>query len=418
MALLSFLNRKSAPEIRNIPAVPQTYPLTDKSILEWIRKGECGSVTEEQAFSVPAIDAGVSLISSTISSLPFHLFTKKADGSKDRPGAKDPLSKLISETVNTNYLTSSAWLRWVVTRLLIEGRCITFIERNAAGRAMNLWPQNLADIKVEMINGQVRYKRETDGAIFDAGEILDFIMRPGSEPYSHRSPLVNHADTINLWLKIQMYGTALFANGGVSPHIATIRAASPEQFSRIRDELNKRIKQDKADGLPLTTIPGGTGGSGDVDIKILGHDPQKQQLLETRQWLVVEFARMLNVHPAMIQDHSKSTFSNTEQADLQYSKHTCAPICNLIETEMNAKLFSDRNRSSFVEFNMDGLQRGDLASRYTAYGQGVQNGFLTPDEIRKKENLPNKGGSADKLHIQGATVPLDSQPTMAEPVDK
>ncbi len=406
MAFLDYF-RPPVVQTRDAPTPVQTVTLTDKAIREWLVHGDGGSVTESQAFTIPAIDSAVTLISNTVASLPFHLFTKAADGSRQRAGAKDTLSKLVSEQVNINYLTSSAWLRWAVTRLLIEGRAITFIERNAAGRATNLWPQQLADLEISLKAGQVQYKRLSDGAIFEAGEVLDFVLKPGAEPYSHRSPLESHAKTIQLWLKIEKYGTALFANGGVSPHLATINAASPEQFARIRDDLGRRLKQDRADGLPVTTVPG--GASGGVTITTLGHDPQKQQLLETKQYLVVEFARMFNVHPAMIQDHSRSTFTNTEQADLNYSKHCILPICSLIEGEMNVKLFSDRNRTSFVEFNLDGLQRGDLASRYTAFGVGIQNGFLAPDEARQKDNLPAKGGKAGNLFIQGATVPLEGQ---------
>jgi hypothetical protein len=43
------------------------------------------------------------------------------------------------------------------------------------------------------------------------------------------------------------------------------------------------------------------------------------------------------------------------------------------------------------------------------YAVAIQNSINTPDEIRGLENWPAKGGDADKLHIQGATVPLGQQ---------
>ena len=75
---------------------------------------------------------------------------------------------------------------------------------------------------------------------------------------------------------------------------------------------------------------------------------------------------------------------------------------------MNLKLFG-RNSKLFIKFNIDGLLRGDIKARYEAYGSAIQNGFKTPDEIRKIENDAPKAGNADKLFIQGATVPLDTQ---------
>ncbi len=64
-----------------------------------------------------------------------------------------------------------------------------------------------------------------------------------------------------------------------------------------------------------------------------------------------------------------------------------------------------------MEHSLDSILRGDLVplSRMNGYGVAIQNAIRTPDEIRALENLPSKGGEADKLHIQGATVPLGSQ---------
>lgn len=397
--------KRSKPETRNATTV-QTISLSDKAIVDWLKGGDDAPASEDRALSIPAIKASVQLVSQTASSLPFHLFTKKADGSRHRATDKDQLNRLITGYVNDNYLTTSDWLKWAVTRMLLEGRAITYIERNAAGRVTNFWPQKAAEMSVKAdATGRIWYVR-ADGTRFETYEVLDFIYQPGEEPHTHRSPLALASNAINLWHAIERFGTALFANGGVSPIIATVTAASPEAFAKAREELGRKLRADRDDRLPISILPSG------VDIKVLGHDPSKQQLLETRKHLVIEFARSFaNVHPAMIQDHSASTFSNTEQAAINFATTVITPITHLIETECNVKLFSDRNKQSYVEFNLDGLQRGDLASRYEAYSKGIQNAFITPDEVRQKENLASRGGNADKLLIQGATVPLDAQPT-------
>jgi len=66
-------------------------------------------------------------------------------------------------------------------------------------------------------------------------------------------------------------------------------------------------------------------------------------------------------------------------------------------------------RSRFVEFNVDGLLRGDFKTRMEGYAKAIQNAIYTPDEVRAMENRQAKGKDADKLHIQGATVPLGDQ---------
>ena len=80
---------------------------------------------------------------------------------------------------------------------------------------------------------------------------------------------------------------------------------------------------------------------------------------------------------------------------------------------MNLKLFGRDNSSLYVEFNLDGLLRGDFSSRMAGYATGIQNGILKPNEARQAENRPTEA-SGDDLLIQGATVPLGSQPMQGD----
>jgi len=74
---------------------------------------------------------------------------------------------------------------------------------------------------------------------------------------------------------------------------------------------------------------------------------------------------------------------------------------------MNLKLFP-RASKQYVEFNVDGLLRGDFKTRMEAHATSIQNGIRTPNEVRDAENLePMPEG--DNLMIQGATVPIASQ---------
>ena len=72
-------------------------------------------------------------------------------------------------------------------------------------------------------------------------------------------------------------------------------------------------------------------------------------------------------------------------------------------------MFGRDNNSTYVEFNVDGLLRGDFSSRMAGYATGIQNAILKPNEARASENRPSDDNGGDLL-IQGATVPLGSQP--------
>lgn len=71
-------------------------------------------------------------------------------------------------------------------------------------------------------------------------------------------------------------------------------------------------------------------------------------------------------------------------------QYTLAPHLNRIEQEINRKCF--RTEQLFVEFNVEGLLRGDSKSRadyYTRALGGTQNSaWMTANEVRRLENLP------------------------------
>jgi phage portal protein BeeE len=55
---------------------------------------------------------------------------------------------------------------------------------------------------------------------------------------------------------------------------------------------------------------------------------------------------------------------------------------------MKIELLSSQDRvTHFVKFNVDGLLRGDIQTRYAAYQTAKQNGWMNADEIRELEDL-------------------------------
>ena len=72
-------------------------------------------------------------------------------------------------------------------------------------------------------------------------------------------------------------------------------------------------------------------------------------------------------------------------------------------------LLSESEKSTyFIKFNVDGLLRGDYASRMSGYATARQNGWMSANDIRELENLdrisPDLGG--DLYLINGAMTKL------------
>lgn len=137
--------------------------------------------------------------------------------------------------------------------------------------------------------------------------------------------------------------------------------------------------------------------------------PEQAQFLETRKFQINEIARIFRVPPHMLADLEKSSFSNIEQQSLEFVKYTLDPWVIRWEQAMNKSLLLDsEKRTVFTKFNVDGLLRGDYASRMTGYATARQNGWMSANDIRELENLdriPAEQGG-DLYLINGAMTKL------------
>ena len=120
----------------------------------------------------------------------------------------------------------------------------------------------------------------------------------------------------------------------------------------------------------------------------IGIPPEEAQFLETRKFQINEIARLYRIPPHMVGDLDKSSFSNIEQQSLEFVKYTLDPWVIRWEQSLQKALFLPQEKKQyFVKLNVDGLLRGDYQSRMNGYAVGVQNGFMSPNDVRRLENM-------------------------------
>jgi len=393
---MGIFSRKK-PEARAV-TVTQSAP----NFLEVFGITGSAAVSMEEAIGVPAVWAAINFISGTIAGLPLHVYDKTNAGKKRVKASKtSPAVSMLHDTANEG-LASFQWRFDMMVAVLTEGRAVTYIERDARGQAINLFP--LRDFTVRRdADGRKQYV-STDGPqkrIYDQADILDVTFMLKADHLTHRSPLRTCAVAIGKAVNANEYGSKLFKNGGLPAFALQGPFGSEKSAARAGENIAEATKEAARKGGNVLAIPLGH------ELKPLGTDPEKMQLVQTQEFAVVEIARIYSLPPTFLQDLSRATFSNSEQQDLHLVKHTMKRWVEQIEAEMNLKLFP-RGSSRIAEFNLDGLLRGDYMTRMTGNSTAIQTGQLTPNEARDQDNrLPLAGG--DRLFIQGATVPLETQ---------
>jgi len=138
------------------------------------------------------------------------------------------------------------------------------------------------------------------------------------------------------------------------------------------------------------------------------------QFLETRQYQVIEICRAFRVPPHMIQDLTRSSFSNIETQSTEMVQYCLMPHLKRWEAAIARDLIVDDERY-FAEHSVTGLLRGDHASRSAYYVSALQNGWMSVNEIRELENLNPIGPEGDKHFVQLNMTTLDKAGEPAAP---
>ena len=383
-----------------------TVPTSSSNFLEVINGMGYGatdsgvSVNTETALGVPAVWAAVNFISGTMAGLPLNVYRRNGDS---RTRVRGGLGRILHDAANDE-MSAFEWRKYSFDQVLTGGRSFTFIERNGAGQVVNLWPLDPAAMTVRIDGWRKTYTYSDDGRklTYQAAEIIDIPFMLKSDRVSHRGPIQTNRNVIALSIAATQFGSKFFQNGGVPPFAVTGNFQSGRAMSRASEDLHEAVRKAAKEQRQALALPEG------LDIKPIGSDAEKTQLVELKRFCIEEIARVYSLPPTFLQDLTHGTFSNTEQQDLHFVKHTLKRWVDQVEREMNLKLFGRNPRDGrFVEFNVDGLLRGDFKTRMDGYAQGIQNAILTPNEVRQRENMPDMQ-EGNQLYIQGATVPLEA----------
>jgi HK97 family phage portal protein len=358
------------------------------------------NVTIEVALTVPAVAAAINFIAETMASLPLEIYS---DGPKGRSQVKGGLANLLSGAVNDE-LTSYEWRKQLFVNKLSGGRGLTYIERNEAGTIINLWPMDPLRTIVKLKGWSKVYEYTAPNGqliTYRADEVIDLPFMLASDGLTHRSPIHMGREAIGLAVAATQYGAKFLANGGVPPFVVTGNFQSPAAMKLAADDFDRAVRKAATEARQALTVPTG------IEVKPIGADPEKSQLVELQRFCIEQVARIFQLPPTFLQDLTHGTYSNTEQQDLHFAKHTVLHHVEQFEQELNLKIFGRRSNSKTIELEMDGLLRGDFKTRMEGWARAIQSGLVTPNEARADENYPALAGG-DKLMMQGATVPIDT----------
>ena len=326
-----------------------------------------------------AVYACVRVLAETLASLPLHTY-KHTERGKEK-ALEHEIYYLLHDEPNPE-MTSFVFRETLMSHLLLWGNAYAQIIRDGRGNILALYPLMPDKMTVERsVTGDLfyEYRKDSESVLLRKEEVFH-IPGLGFDGLIGYSPIAMAKNAIGMAIATEEYGAKFFANGanpgGVLEHPGVVK--DPK---RVRDSWNA-VYQGSGNAHRIAVLEEG------MKFQPVGIPPEQAQFIATRKFQINEIARIFRIPPHMIGDLEKSSFSNIEQQSLEFVKYTLDPWVSRWEQAIQKTLFKENEKKEyFVKFNVDGLLRGDYASRMAGYATGRQNGWLSSNDIRELEDM-------------------------------
>ena len=352
------------------------------------------SVTTESAMRLSAVWACVRLLAGLGSTLPL-------DQQRRRDGLTVDVPRSVLFDRPQPGTTLSTWLYQVWSSMLTAGNAyglVTAIGANGWPTTVELLDPSVVQWRADEQRGWVvtvdrqEVQRWPEGPLWH----VPIFTMPGA-PFG-LSPIQNAKQTIAGGLSAERFGTDFFTGGG-----------TPNAILYSDSELT----QEQAQGIKSAFVSSTAGnrepavmGAG-LRYERISVAPDEAQFLDQQRFTVEQIARIYGVFPEMIggaTSGSSVTYANREQRAADFLTFGLMPYLIALEDGLSG-LVPGPNR---VKFNVDGVLRSDLKTRYEAHAIGIDSGFLTVDEVRQLEDRPPLPETTPPMPDQA--VPSDEEP--------
>jgi HK97 family phage portal protein len=370
-------------------------------------------VTADNSMACSAYTACIRVISDAVSALPLHVYERMANGGKAKATAH-PVYRLLHQQPNP-WQTAQEFRDWMTGMYLHYGASYAEIRPGARGAVSELWPLHSSRMEAERLeDGTLRYKyREPSGkqTIYSQDQIfaLRFTTEDGIRPIPTYKLFQN---VIGLSQALETHAATYFGNGARPGVILESSNPIPVDAAERLRESWERMHRGSDRAFRTAVLPAG------VSAKELSGSNESAQMLESRQFAVIECCRIFRVPPHLIQDLSRSSFSNIETQSVEFLQHCLLPHLKRWEAAIARDLIVD-DEKYFAEHAVSGILRADHAARSAYYVSALQNGWMTVNEIRELENLNPIGPEGDKHFVQLNMTTLDKmgqEPPAPEPM--
>lgn len=350
-------------------------------------------VTIQSALQIPAVWECVNKITRSMSCLPIDVLEVIDRDGNTRRDESGRLYRLLNISPNASQ-TPADFLKRITVDYLTEGNAFIRMEKaRGADYIAALTPLPPGQVQVENTADGVRYIYLSETGEQITYTPADIMHWKGIGNNTVGMSMIHFAGTsLTEAASAQNASIDLFRNKGKMNGILSSESPILNK-TQMRDFISAFQEMKNADlGVPL--LPQG------FKFQQLGLSPVDTQLLQTREFIVREFARWFGIPYGLL------TGEASELVDLSnyFYETVIMPMCTELEQVLTRGLV--KNDKIRLKFRTSVLKRMSDTTKIQMQTSYAQNGLRTRNELRREDGLERMDG-ADQLTAQNNLYPVD-----------
>ena len=368
------------------------------------------NVSHRAAMGLSPYYCGLRMISETVGSLPLNVYKRRQTRGQDI--WRDHPAHILLHSEPNPEMTAMSWRQTMCAHAIGYGNGYSEIVRRGDGMPAQIWP---------LLPDRTRPVRDDTGALW-----YEVTIETGQKRYIPASDVIHvpglafdgivgyslisvAMESIGINLAQEKYSGKFFANGGhVSAVIETDSVLQEDTFTRLKAEIAAKIGGlDNAHRIAILEAG--------LKLKPTNITHEDAQLIEGKRLSIEDWARWLNMPPHKLKEMTHATFSNIEHQNIEYVVDTIRPWLVRFEGEYNRKLFRNKNQF-YTKHVVDGLLRGDQASRNESYATARNWGWMSANDVLELEDRnPLPGDLGDIYLVPGNMTRAEDAGSLMNP---
>ena len=377
-------------------------PVEERSMFgDYLLYNSASTYANNKAMLLSAVYRCTEVISDSVAQLPLEPYRIDSDGCKIK-FTSHPTYNLLNREPNKN-MSKFTFLKTMVVSMLLTGNAYALIDRDEKGNAKALYyiptelvtilkPQNITDTISYSITGMKNVVEDCNMI-----HILNFT----SDGYEGVSTLTYARKTLGLAMDAEANAEGFFKGGAnVAGILKSNAPLTTKQKESLKSSWNSAFNGNNGTPNGVAVL------DADLDFQAVTVNPSDAQLLETRQFNVIDICRFFGVSPVKAFDLTKSSYNTIEQMQLAFLTDTLQPLLEKFEGEFQRKLYKPSEKDNVVvRFSTAPLLRADKQSQANYYNTLFQMGVMTINEIRQELDLPHlENGNTSFVQVNVQTL--------------